>query len=122
MEISHIAKDGKNRDNMFCVKCGNQINGTYDFCPQCGNKKTGKIEPKTSQIKSKSIGSLAIVGVGFALGFLTIVVVIGAMGGGSSNAEYVYIEPEPYYQDSYYYDDYYYDEPYYDDYYYDGGY
>ena len=116
MEISHIAKDGKNRDNMFCVKCGNQINGTYDFCPQCGNKKTGKIEPKTSQIKSKSIGSLAIVGVGFALGFLTIVVVIGAMGGGSSNTEYVYIEPEPYYPEPYY------DDYYYDDYYYDGGY
>ena len=107
---------------MFCVKCGNEINGTHGFCPQCGTKKAGNTETKTLPIKSKSIGSLAIVGVGFALGFLTIVVVIGAMGGGSSNAEYVYIEPEPYYQDSYYYDDYYYDEPYYDNYYYDGGY
>jgi uncharacterized membrane protein YvbJ len=111
---------------MFCVKCGNQLNNVYAFCPKCGNRKSEekiKVETETKILpKSKSFGSLAIVGVGFALGFLTIVVVIGAMGGGSSNTEYVYIEPEPYYQDSYYYDDYYYDEPYYDDYYYDGGY
>ena len=107
---------------MFCVKCGNQINGTHGFCPQCGHKKVGNTEPKTSPIKSKSIGSLGIVGIGFVLGFITIVVVVAAMSGGSSNTEYVYIEPEPYYEDPYYYDDYYYDEPYYDDYYYDGGY
>ena len=108
---------------MFCVKCGNQCNPAHDFCPKCGNKKPGNIETKTSQIKSKSIGSLAIVGIGFTLGFLTIVVVISSMGGGPSNTEYVYIEPEPYYQDPYYFDDYYYEEPYYDDYYYyDGGY
>ena len=107
---------------MFCVNCGNQINGTHGFCSQCGRKKVGNIEPKTS-IKSKSIGSLGIVGIGFVLGFITIVVVVATMSGGASNTEYVYIEPEPYYQDPYYSDDYYYDEPYYDDYYYyDGGY
>ena len=59
---------------------------------------------------------------GFALGFLTIVVAVGAMSGGASNTEYEYIEQEPYYQEPYY-NDYYYEEPYYDDYYYyDGGY
>ena len=107
---------------MFCVKCGNEINGIHGFCPQCGNKKAANTETKTSTIKSKSIGSLGIVGIGFVLGFITIVVVVAAMSGGADNTEYVYIEPEPYYQDPYYYDDYYYDEPYYDDYYYDGGY
>ena len=107
---------------MFCVNCGNQINGTYDFCPNCGNKKTGNIETKTLPNKSKSYNSLAIVGIGFALGFLTIVVAVGAMSSGTSNTEYVYIEQEPYYQEPYY-NDYYYEEPYYDDYYYyDGGY
>ena len=108
---------------MFCVKCGNQISNTYDFCPKCGNKKVGKTGTITAPTKSKSYNSLAIVGIGFALGFLTIIVAVGAMSGGASNTEYVYIEPEPYYQDSYYNDDYYYEEPYYDDYYYyDGGY
>ncbi len=107
---------------MFCVTCGNQIDDTYDFCPKCGNKKTGKIETITAPTKSKSYNSLAIVGIGFALGFLTIVVAVGAMSNGASNTEYVYIEPESYYQEPYY-NDYYYEEPYYDDYYYyDGGY
>ena len=112
----------EDEDEMFCIKCGNQINSTHDFCPQCGHKKSGNIETKTLPIKSKSVGSLAIVGIGFALGFLTIVVAVGAMSSGASNTEYVYIEQEPYYQEPYY-NDYYYEEPYYDDYYYyDGGY
>ncbi len=107
---------------MFCVKCGKQIDDKHDFCPKCGNRKAGNAKTNVLPGKSKSLGSLAIVGVGFVLGFLTIVIVVGAMGGGASNTEYVYIEPEPYYQDPYY-DDYYYEEPYYDDYYYyDGGY
>ena len=107
---------------MFCVKCGKKIDDAHDFCPKCGCKKATS-QNNVLPTKSKSLGSVPIIGIGFVLGFLTIVIVVGAMGGGSSNTEYVYMEPEPYYQDPYYNDDYYYEEPYYDDYYYyDGGY
>tara|TARA_B110000014_G_scaffold221544_1_gene178240 strand:+ start:295 stop:618 length:324 start_codon:yes stop_codon:yes gene_type:complete len=107
---------------MFCVNCGKQIDDEHDFCSKCGSKKVNS-QNNVLPAKPKSLGSVTIVGIGFVLGFLTIVIVVGAMGSGSSNTEYVYMEPEPYYQDPYYDDDYYYEEPYYDDYYYyDGGY
>ena len=107
---------------MFCVNCGKQIDDEHDFCSKCGSKKVNS-QNNVLPAKPKSLGSVTIVGIGFVLGFLTIVIVVGAMGSGSSNTEYVYMELEPYYQDPYYDDDYYYEEPYYDDYYYyDGGY
>jgi len=132
------------------------MKSAYDFCPNCGNRKVAvdeitkksyyKIENETkSSTTKKSYNSLAIVGIGFALGLLTIVVSVSAMSGGGTNTEYIYIDSEQQYQPGFggthgdagqqgapiemdlyfdpHNDDYYYDDPYYyDDYYYDDPY
>ena len=107
---------------MFCVNCGVEIEKTHNFCPKCGTEKAGQKDTSGSlPSNSTSPKSMIVIGIGFVIGVITIIAIVGAVNTATDPYGCTQCDPflpgydgpppieaEIWVPDDYYYDDYYY--------------